>query len=70
MIYPYQQLDINQIINNGNNLGRVNQAPQKNVTPANLGPNFYVPTDVKPNNTPVIPPRSSINSINDIDYYP
>lgn len=39
-------------------------------TPANLGPNFYVPGDITPAVKTPNPPRSSINSINDIDYYP
>lgn len=57
-------------------LGSIGLAPNAgnafvpNPTPANLGPNFYVPADVVPSNKPNPAPRSSINSINDIDYYP
>lgn len=63
---PYKQMD----------LGSIGLAPNAgnafvpNPTPANLGPNFYVPADVVPSNKPNPAPRSSINSINDIDYYP
>lgn len=79
---PYRQMDINQLIgppnnyppsNNPNNFignNNQNQGFSGNNSPANLGPNFYVPGDVAPSNKAVNPPRSSINSINDIDYYP
>ena len=73
-------MDINQLINPPNNyppsnnpnvfIGNQNQGFSANNSPANMGPNFYVPSDVTPSNKPVNPPRSSINSINDIDYYP
>lgn len=37
-------------------------------TPANLGPNFYVPPEITPKEKGTV--KQSITSINDIDYYP
>ncbi len=57
--------------NGGNGyIGNNNNPIKPNNTPANLGPNFYIPADITPVNNKPSNPRSSINSINDIDYYP
>jgi hypothetical protein len=66
---PYKQMDVNQMISPNQNNNFIGANTPTSNTPANLGPNFYVPADI-PANRPVNPPRSSINSINDIDYYP
>ena len=57
---------INQGINQQNPSLNPNTAP---ILPANLVPNFYVPGNIQPKNNPTNN-RSSINSLNDIDYYP
>ena len=44
------------------------QGINKPIIPANLGPNIFVPSNIEPKITPNN--RSSINSLNDIDYYP
>ena len=39
-------------------------------TPGNLGPDFYVPPQIDPKTKGKTNVNQSINSINDIDYYP
>ena len=64
---PYNNPNSNPY--NLNNFGPGNNGPAPNNTPANLGPNFYVPPEIAPKNKGQ-EVRQSITSINDIDYYP
>lgn len=61
---PYQQMDPRQLFDSSNNPTNPSNGPN-----SGPGPNFYNPGDIKAK-APQQAPRSSINNINEIDYYP
>lgn len=75
---PYQNMDPKNLFGNNSGPNVPNQFvggpgsgtsgnPYSN-TPANLGPNFYIPPEVSAKEKPQV--KQSITSINEIDYYP
>lgn len=60
----------NNFIGSGNGNNQYGGSNPYEKGPANLGPNFYVPADIAPKKPEVPTNRTSINSLNDIDYYP